>query len=509
VRRSHVIALFFSLGLSAQESPSIFELRLPDFSETAFTGANPIIEIPDRPIRRLQILVRDAQRRNMNPGKYKIFVNGKGFGNVIEERTVPEGSLLVMEPEALRKRPDELFDSSENAIEMIAFNRAGRQFYQNWIIRTNASQRNALFAYSSVISPNDPAGIPPDLIVTEPAQPPSLDAGKPSIVIPLRGRVSRNATLTVNGQPVLIQTTAASNDFHTSVTVPRGKREIVIEALDAKGNSRKTIIPIFSIDPSVRPIRFAGQKYAVVVGISQFGTSTGAPPPITLAAAEAQEFATNLQKFAGFKQENIRLLTDEKASLEQIRVALTDFASKAQTNDLLVLYFATHGLHDPRPGRSDRIYFAVHGTQMAQLDSTALGLSDLELYLNRGIRTNQSVLIFDVGHRLNKDWTFSGQRNLVNAHVLRLFGNTPGRHLLVSGSSDQIAEDQTLEGRPAGLFQYWLGKALAGAADLNSDKVVTPRELFSFVAEKVKTASDGAQAPRFVLSEKHSDLPIQ
>ena len=69
----------------------------------------------------------------------------------------------------------------------------------------------------------------------------------------------------------------------------------------------------------------------------------------------------HLEKKAGFKHENIRLLTDEKASMEDVRVGFSDFAAKATSKDLLVVYVATHGFHDPRPGRSDRMYLAWRG----------------------------------------------------------------------------------------------------------------------------------------------------
>jgi hypothetical protein len=82
----------FVRGLSAQEGPNIFELSLPDFFEASFSASKTLIELPDRRIQRLNILVKDAQKRNINPGRYRIFVNGKGLGNVFEERTNLDGS---------------------------------------------------------------------------------------------------------------------------------------------------------------------------------------------------------------------------------------------------------------------------------------------------------------------------------------------------------------------------------------------------------------------------------
>lgn len=505
MRRLALVLLW--LGLSGQESPGVFQLLLPDFFETSFSGANTLIELPDRPIRRLSILVKDAQKRNINPGRYRIFVNGKGLGNVIEERTTVDGALLVMEPEALRKRPDELFDPRENAIEITAEDRRGRIYYQNWILRVNDVDRNALFGYASVVSPDDPRAIPPDLVIIEPKTPPVLKANQPQARVVIRGRLSPGATLRVNDQVALTGKLDALATFEYAATVTARQHELILDASDAKGNSRKVIIPVYGPPAAVPHVRFNGQKYAVLVGVSRFGATSQSPPPLPLAAADAQEFSRVLERQAGFKRDNIRLLIDDKATVEQVRTAFSDFTAKAQSNDMLVIYIVTQGLHDPRPNRVNKLYLALSGTQLATLDSTALPFSDLEILLNRSVRTDNCFLIFDVGHELNDDWNFRAGRNLVNNHVLNLFSDKPGWSVLVSASSAEVAGDAG-GSTASSLFGHWLTQGLSGAADLNGDGVVTGKELFAFVSESVKRDSQGKQQPRFKTASQGADAPI-
>jgi hypothetical protein len=253
------------------------------------------------------------------------------------------------------------------------------------------------------------------------------------------------------------------------------------------------MIPVYSPATNAPKIRSTGQKYAVLVGVSNFGNVKGAPPPLPQAAANVQQFARTLQEHGGFKAENIRTLIDQKANIEQVKEALSDFASKAQANDLLLVYFDTHGIHDPRPNRNDKLYLALYGTQVETIDATALQFSELEILLNRSVRTNQSFLVFDVGHQLNDDWKFRAGLSMVNNHVLNLFGDKQGMSVLVSGSSGDEGAAGT------SLFGEWLSKGLGGAADLNGDHVVTAKELFSFVSEKVRQDSKGTQQPRFQL----------
>lgn len=493
-------ALLVWLGLSGQESPGLFQISLPDFFETSFSGTNTLIELPDRPIKRLSILVRDAQKRNINPGRYKIFVNGKGLGNVVEERTTLDGALLVMEPEALRRRPDELFDPRENAVEITAEDRRGRIYYQNWILRVNDVDRNALFGYSSSISPDDPRAVPPDLVITEPKAPPVLKANQSSARVTIRGRLSPGATLKVNGQVALTGKLDALATFEYAATVAARQHELILEASDSKGNTRKVIVPVHG-PPSATPrVHFNGQKYAVLIGVSNFGSTSQSPPPLPLAAAEVQELARVLEQQSGFKRENIRLLTDEKGTVEQVRTAFSDFTAKAQPNDILLIYIVTHGVHDPRPNRVNKLYLALNGTQIATLDSTALPFSDLEILLNRSIRTDNCFLIFDIGHELNDDWNFHAGRNLVNNHVLNLFSDKPGWSVLVSASSGEVAASS--------LFSHSLTQGLSGSADLNGDGVVTGKELYAFVSESVKRESQGKQQPRFKAASQSGDAAL-
>ncbi len=498
------------LGLSGQEGPNIFQLWVPDFFDAPLSGKNAVVELPDRPLRRLRILVRGAQERNLNPGRYRVFVNGKGLGNVFEERTVLEGTMLVMEPETLRKRPDELFDPRENAIEITAEDRRGRRYYQNWILRTHDSSRNSMFGYVSTVSPDDPQGTPPDIILAEPASPIILRPGQPSTKVTLRGQLSRGASLFIGGRMASPAGASAINKFELAETVSAPAKELILEAKDDRGNSRKVIIPIHIPGSPVKAPRFGGQKYAILVGVSRFGSGKQAPPSLPAAAAEVREIGRQLESGAGFKPENIRILTDDKATLESVRIAFGDFAAKAQSNDLLFIYIATHGVHDPRPNRVDQLFLTLHGTQMPLMDSTALSFPDLEMLLNRSVRTSNCFLVFDVGHELNDEWRFRAGRNLVNNHVLNLFSDKQGWSVLVSGSSDEISVKGGAKGSedPPLLFPATLAKALSGPADLNRDGVITARELFSFVVEGVKTESGGKQTPRFRAGIQSGDQPL-
>jgi hypothetical protein len=242
------------------------------------------------------------------------------------------------------------------------------------------------------------------------------------------------------------------------------------------------------------------------MGISRYGDAKDAPSPLPSAAIDAREMARSLQENAGFRKENIRLLIDEQATKAQIRGGFSDFAASPQGDDLLVIYIAGHGLHDPRPGKSDRMYLAPYGTQLSQIDSTAITFDDLEMWLSRYVKCNHTFLIFDVAHEVQGDyWKFSG-RNLVNNHLLNLFSDQAGRAILVSGSAGEVSRNNADGSSPA--FTRWVSRALGGEADLNQDHVVTADELFKFVTEKVREETNGNQTPRSRLPQKNGSTPL-
>jgi hypothetical protein len=148
-------------------------------------------------------------------------------------------------------------------------------------------------------------------------------------------------------------------------------KELLVEATDQKQNRRTIVIPVIAQGSNGQSPRSSAAKYALIVGISNYGAAKGAPPALPQAAADAGSMARDLEA-AGFKKDNIRLLRDDAANRDALRIGFYDFAAKAQANDLLVIYVAGRAMHDPQPGNNEKMYLAPFGTQMKAMDSTAI-----------------------------------------------------------------------------------------------------------------------------------------
>lgn len=83
-------------------------------------------------------------------------------------------------------------------------------------------------------------------------------------------------------------------------------------------------------------------KYALVVGVGQFKNQI---QPLQYASKDASDLYTYLVDPAGgnFKRQNVILLRNENATRETVTRALTEIQRRAQEDDLVILYFSSHG----------------------------------------------------------------------------------------------------------------------------------------------------------------------
>jgi len=511
VHRSLLCATVLPLFAQVQQEP-VAELRLPDFFERGFGPEASVIDIPPRPLERLEIEVLHSQSRNIQAGAITVRINGKGAGNVLSRRPSERGLVLSISPEFLAMRPDMLMDPVENLIELAAKDRTGREYYQNWLVRSNSAGRNPYFAYASAVSPDDRRGIPPDLQMDQPAAPVVLEVAQQTAVVRLKGVVASGASgvsVTLNGREWLRPLDKPAALFDEQITVTRQIQQLVIEARDKSGNRASVTIPVIAKSRTQRPARASGGRYAIVIGVTRFGPGGAkrpeTPPVLAGASGDAKIFADQLERKAGFAKENIRLLVDEDATLEQLRAALSSFVAKAAADDLMMIYIAAHGVQGKQ--NPNQLHLALHGTMLHQLAATALALDELELLLNRHLRSRNAFLLFDVGHRMESEYSFPG-KNAINTYLLKLFSEQSGRAVLASGGCDQISILRKTAGPASRAFTQRLVEALGGAADLNGDRVVTADEAFSYVTQQVRADSEGKQVPRFRISAQANSAPI-
>ena len=152
-------------------------------------------------------------------------------------------------------------------------------------------------------------------------------------------------------------------------------------------------LPSPSASNSNKPI---GDKWAVVIGISKFADPR--VPGLKFSSKDARDFYDYLIDPNGgkFKPDHVRLLVDDEASKVNIMDTLGDsyLPHAASPDDLVVIYFSTHG----SPAGADIrgvSYVVAYDTQVDKLFATGLEMRQLLRTIKERTHTNRVVLLLD------------------------------------------------------------------------------------------------------------------
>lgn len=201
----------------------------------------------------------------------------------------------------------------------------------------------------------------------------------------------------------------ADRECGTSYAVLKGISEIytqlgnpTLAALYAKNSDRFASQNAGSGGGAATPVRTAAEKsyvrdkFALIVGIGKFQRKE--IPTLNFAAKDASDFASVLTdtEVGRFPKENVTVLTNEQATTKAIRSALADIARKAMKDDLVILYFSTHG-SSPSMDRSKigSGYLVTHDTEVNDLYATAYGMDELANFMRQKISAERIVTFLD------------------------------------------------------------------------------------------------------------------
>jgi Flp pilus assembly protein TadD len=209
----------------------------------------------------------------------------------------------------------------------------------------------------------------------------------------------------------------------------------------------------------------AKNTYAIVVGIS--GYQDAAIPKLNYADKDAMLFANWLQSNAGgsVPQYNIKLLTNENATISAVYNALDWVKEKATEGDIIYIYFSGHGDVETKDKNSQG-YLLAWNSPPNNYRNNALSVTDLNDAANILTTKNNAkiILITDACHsgKMAGDF-FKGKQ--FTAKNLQLVLNNQAR--LASCKEDEEAAEGLAWGGGRGIFSYYLLKGLQGEAEKN------------------------------------------
>jgi Caspase domain len=259
-------------------------------------------------------------------------------------------------------------------------------------------------------------------------------------------------------------------------------------------------------------------KWALVVGIGHFADS--AVPTLHYTTQDAGAFAAELKDpgIGRFPAENVRVLTDDQATTRNIKEQLNWIARRAQPNDLVVIYVATHGSPRDVDSAGGANYIVTYDTEIKNADTpdqdalyaTALPMVELANAVATRMKALRTAVILDTcysGGAVTNESKLMG-KGVANAApssaTLSRMTEGTGRIVIAAARSDEqsLESDQLRHG----YFTYFLLQAL------KSNNGMTPMaEVFASVAQQVSqrvaadAQKDGANLGQHPVMSRSAD----
>jgi tetratricopeptide (TPR) repeat protein len=249
--------------------------------------------------------------------------------------------------------------------------------------------------------------------------------------------------------------------------------------------------------PKVVDIAAEGKIHALLIGISKYQSEE--VRPLQFAHRDAEKFAEFLRspRGGGLRDEQITVLTDERATTAAVRTAFATLAAKAGPRDTVMLLVAAHGTVLEIAGRSKGAYLVTHDSDPQDLAATALPMIEIQRLIREELAKAGRVLAFVDACRSGTIGSIPLATQLKVNRALDAWALTEGELFLYTASRPgEVSYEGPQYGGGHGAFTYHVLEALNGAADFNRDGFVDVQELINAVSLKVPEATHDRQHPR-------------
>jgi hypothetical protein len=412
-------------------------------------------------------------------------------------------------------RGDGLFTLKDSLEEAVRKLRAGSIFGE--------------YAEEKVEITTSPMGsLAPGLAASQ-AEPPRIEFSKPGPTefaveqgdsVLVEGQVSGEGLVprvTINGRFTEVDSVGGVLHFRLRVGLSPGENRFEVLSRTASGQVVSKTIVI-----NREESKFAGQRWAVVVGISDYAHPD--IPDLKYAHRDAQVFYDFLRSPNGgaFPDDHILLLTNSQATLANVRSAMFDFLRQTRKEDLAMIYFSGHGLSKGK-GYS---YFVVHDSDPSRIEETAFNVEEIQTALQKSIKAERVVLFADACHSgainayMKRTRSTQVEENLINRYLVEMAKAKPGMLSITSCGEKEVSSEAWLFWEH-GIFTFVLVSGLGGkvtdsegkvksfeSADANGDGIVTVGELTQYVTKYVPGYTKNQQNPQVSKSDFDPHMPL-
>lgn len=309
----------------------------------------------------------------------------------------------------------------------------------------------------------------------------------------------------LNGQPIAIGAVSlAPESFGTSQTYALTLRlpehlagssfELKAQAFDA---NNLAISDADTIQLSYIPVR-EPDLYLLAVGVDNYKDSR--INDLSFAVEDAESFADLFRNQAGGLYRNVHIvtLTDEKATVANVQIALENLRAEVQEDDVVMVFFAAHG-DSKVSGQKEKYYIMLHDSNLDAYELSALPQQDITSFIQEV--KGHTFMFIDTCHS-----GMSATRNLPGStdNLVRDFGIAAETHtsgidgrvieIFAATQGSQLAQEQTRLGH--GVFTQAIIQGIRDAEALDERRgVVTNSSLFDWIDYRVLELTNDYQKP--------------
>jgi len=205
------------------------------------------------------------------------------------------------------------------------------------------------------------------------------------------------------------------------------------------------------------------------------------------------------QKGGLYKDVNTKVLTDASATKNNILDGLEWLQKETTSRDMAMLFISGHGIND----NIGTFYYLPYEADIESIRRTCLMFTEVK-YTVSAI-PGKIIVFADACHSGN---LMGSKRRApdINNLVNELSDAESGAVVFTSSTGKQYSlENETWAN---GAFTKALIEGINGEADLFGKGIITIKSLDAFIAERVKTLTDGQQSPTTVIPQSIPDFPI-
>jgi hypothetical protein len=225
--------------------------------------------------------------------------------------------------------------------------------------------------------------------------------------------------------------------------------------------------------------------YALIIGISHYRNAPRLSETILKDALKLHDILRD-PKICGYRDSQVRLLTDDYASAKAIRNELYWLSRHASPNATVFIYFSGHGWKVEEQSQ-EYYYLLAHDSDPEDLKATAIAGDELTILLNN-IQPQRLFFCVDScyagGIGEIKGVTPVVKAQALEEHYYEQLAQGTGRAIIASSRSDEPS--LAYRSMNNSLFTSYLLEALQGKALYRDDGLIHVLDVFHYISQHIK-----------------------